>query len=122
MQRRQYTEEKNFHRAEVKCPEVCLHYNSYKDAVDQFDKHCLRSGFSLERSQVSRKWWHKLYWGLIGSVLVNSFVLWELCHGKSEKFTFMAQLQESMLEFVHPGDQVSTRKVHRNREVHVASN
>jgi Transposase IS4 len=117
--RRQYTEEGTFQRAEVSCPEICVHYNTYKDAVDQFNKRCLRSGFSLEKIQVSRKWWHKLYWGLLDSVLVNSFVLWELCHGSSDKFTFMASLQESMLGFVHPRERVGIRR-HRNRDVYVA--
>lgn len=67
---------KEFEHAKVRCPEVAEHYNLYKDAVDQFDKHCLRDNYSIEKKQVSRRWWLKLYWGLFDSVLVNSYILW----------------------------------------------
>jgi hypothetical protein len=72
--------------------------------VDQFDKHCLRDNFSLEKSQVSRKWWHKLYWGLFDSALVNSFILYEKYQGKMAKYEFMLRMQDEMLHFNHPKD------------------
>ena len=93
-----------FEHITVDCPEVVVHYNESKDAVDQFDKHCLKNNFSLERSQVSRKWWHKLYWGLLDSALVNSFLLWTMCHGECDKFTFMTMVQQGMLNFKNDED------------------
>jgi hypothetical protein len=74
--RKQTDKKKGFLNATVSCPAVCEHYNMYKDAVDQFDKHCLRKNYSVEKSQISPRWWLKLYWGLLDSVLVNSYILW----------------------------------------------
>jgi adenosine deaminase len=78
-------------------PEIASEYNKYKDAVDQYDKHCLRDLRSLEKSQVSRKWWHKLYWGLFDGALVNTIILWEMCHGKVNKGRFLRQLMDEMI-------------------------
>lgn len=76
LNRRVNDKKKPFQNLKILCPEVCEHYNNYKDAVDQFDKHCLRKKFSLEKSQISPRWWLKLYWGLMDSVLVNCYILW----------------------------------------------
>lgn len=82
----------------VKCPEICSEYNKYKDAVDQYDKHCLRNQRSVEKSQVSRKWWHKLYWGLFDGAMVNAIILWEMCHGKTNKGIWIQELIDEMLK------------------------
>jgi hypothetical protein len=81
----------------VKCPEICSEYNKYKDAVDQYDKHCLRDQRSVEKSQVSRKWWHKLYWGLFDGALVNVQILWEMCHGTTNKGIWIQELINEMI-------------------------
>lgn len=92
----------DYEKAEVQCPEVCEHYNKFKDAVDQFDKHCLRENYSIEKSQVSKRWWMKLYWGLIDSVMVNAYILWEMVHGKTKRKDFMEKLMDGMLSYRDP--------------------
>ena len=104
-----------FEQVQVDCPEVVVHYNTSKDAVDQFDKHCLKDNFSLERSQVSRKWWHKLYWGLLDSTLVNSFLLWTMCHGDCDKYTFMTMVQQGMLHWKEDQERVARSRTDRKR-------
>lgn len=110
--RRGYNEERVFKSKQINCPEICQHYNQYKDAVDQFDKQCLRGNFSIEKSQVSRKWWMKLYWGLFDSAVVNCWIIWKMGFGDANKFDFMTSMQDGMLAFKHPserGDPMETR-------------
>lgn len=115
--RRQYNNEGEFGSNAITCPEIVEHYNKYKDAVDQFDKDCLRGHYSLEKTQVSRKWWHKLYWGLYDSAIVNSWTLWKMGHGPSNKFEFMTTMQAAMLSYVHPSDRTEKIKTRKGRKV-----
>lgn len=113
VKRRQFNKEEGFTSASVPCPEICEHYNQFKDAVDQFDKHCLRDNYSLEKSQVNRKWWMKLYWGLFDSAIVNCWILWKMGHGEAHKFQFMTSLQDAMLSYTHHkerNEEVKTRR------------
>lgn len=58
---------------EVNCPEIIPDYNKHMGAVDLADR--LRQAYCVERK--SKKWWHRLFFGLIDMVFVNSFVIYK---------------------------------------------
>ena len=84
-----------------------MFYNDHKDAVDQYDKHCLRKNYSVELEMVSRKWWQRLYWGLWDGALANAYIMaWDVgAIGRHEnatfrdRYDFMCQLSKDMISF-----------------------
>jgi hypothetical protein len=81
----------------VPCPEAAYVYNKYKDGVDQFDKSCLGQNYSLEMEMVSRKWWHKLFWGLLDSAVSNAYILFRIEHPEVSRFDFYVILQDQLV-------------------------
>ncbi|KAG8243156.1 hypothetical protein J6590_108659 [Homalodisca vitripennis] len=59
-------------KVKVKCPRAVADYNLYMGGVDHFDH--LLSSYSI--AQKSRKWWIKIFYFLLDSVMVNSFILY----------------------------------------------
>lgn len=57
---------------ELHCPEVVKDYNKYMGGVDHADR--LRSCYGVSRR--SKKWWHKLFWGLLDICFVNAYVVY----------------------------------------------
>lgn len=55
----------------IKCPLVTKDYNTFMGGVDKADQ--LRALYNVDRK--SKKWWHRLFWGIIDIVFVNSFVI-----------------------------------------------
>lgn len=55
----------------IKCPTVVNDYNKYMGGVDKADQ--LRALYNINRK--SKKWWHRLFWGVIDIIFVNSFVI-----------------------------------------------
>ncbi|KAK3758964.1 hypothetical protein RRG08_005590 [Elysia crispata] len=61
---------------EVSCPMAIKDYNCNMGGVDKADMLC--SLYGMDRK--SRKWWHRLFFGIIDRMLVNSYVV----HNKLE--------------------------------------
>lgn len=83
----------------VACPELAREYNKYKDAVDQYDKLCLKTCYSLEVEMIARKWWHRLYWGLFDGAIQNAWILYDIIQegGGLDHFSFQMLLQEQLV-------------------------
>lgn len=56
----------------VPCPIVVDDYNKHMGGVDHADR--LRSVYGLGRR--SKKWWHRLFWGMMEITFVNSYVVY----------------------------------------------
>lgn len=87
-------------REEVPCPELAREYNLYKDAVDQFDKLCLKDCYSVEQEVVNRKWWHRLYWGLFDGSLQNAWILYDLAWEHKpplNHYRFLMSIQKALV-------------------------
>ena len=63
-------------RAEVACPVAVRDYNANMGGVDKADMLCSLYGINRK----SRKWWHRLFFGVIDRIVVNSLVV----HNKLE--------------------------------------
>jgi hypothetical protein len=50
---------------------------------------------------VARKWWHKLYWGLLDGAIVNSYILAWLVRPELERYDYMLQLATEMINWKH---------------------
>ncbi|XP_055911774.1 piggyBac transposable element-derived protein 3-like [Eupeodes corollae] len=67
---------------EVSCPTVVKDYNTYMGGVDHADQ--LRAAYGLDHR--SKKWWHRLFWGIIEICFVNFFIV----HGQmNEKISLL---------------------------------
>jgi hypothetical protein len=83
---------------QVPCPEAAYVYNQYKDGIDQFDKACLGHSYSVEMEVVSRKWWIRVWLGLLDSAFVNAHILFKEAHANVSRFDFMVTLQTQLVE------------------------
>jgi hypothetical protein len=81
---------------EVQCPELVVAYNQGKAGVDTFDQYRL-ANYSLEETMVSRKWWHKLFFGRLGSTIVNA---WIIAVTNNKKLVHRAWLEQLHLALV----------------------
>ncbi|KAJ8897945.1 hypothetical protein PR048_003303 [Dryococelus australis] len=57
----------------VGCPTVVSDYNQHMGGVDHADRP--RQLYCVDRK--SRKWWHRLFWGMCDITLVNAFVVYK---------------------------------------------
>ncbi|GAQ90847.1 hypothetical protein KFL_006920015 [Klebsormidium nitens] len=83
---------------QIPCPEAAYVYNKYKDGVDQFDKACLSQHYSAEMEVVSRKWWIRVFLGLLDSAFSNAYILFKEEHPEVSRFEFMLTLQQQLVE------------------------
>ena len=60
-------------KEDVQCPKSISEYNKYMGGVDLFDQ--LSSCYSI--SWKSKRWWVKIFYYLMDSVVVNSFILYK---------------------------------------------
>lgn len=58
--------------AEIMCPDIVPDYNNNISGVDH--AHQLRSTYGLGR--LSKKWWHRIFWGLLDITFVNAYVVY----------------------------------------------
>lgn len=63
----------------VTAPTVINDYNKYMGGVDHADQ--LRASYGVHRR--SKKWWHRIFWGILDIAFVNSFVVY--CRISGEK-------------------------------------
>lgn len=71
--------QKDGSRVEVSCPMAIKDYNSNMGGVDKADMLC--SLYGMDRK--SRKWWHRLFFGIIDRMLVNAYVVHNKLEDKS---------------------------------------
>lgn len=64
--------DRNANLKNVNCPTVVKDYNSFMGGVDHADQ--LRSAYGLDRK--SKKWWHRIFWGLLEMAFINSYVVY----------------------------------------------
>lgn len=74
VQRRNKTGEK----VTIQCPKAIADYNKYMGGVDHFDQ--LLSTYSI--SQKSKRWWVKIFYYLLDTAFVNSFILYSYVQKK----------------------------------------
>lgn len=67
---------KDGNKTSVKCPIVVKDYNSHMFGVDLADQ--LRQLYCVNRK--SRKWWHRIFWGIIDILFVNSYIIYNYLH------------------------------------------
>ena len=81
-------------RAEIQCPQAIFDYNVFMGGVDKADMLCGLYGVSRK----SKKWWHRMFFGLIDRTLVNAFIV----HSKlaSEKLSLLNFLRSVALSLV----------------------
>lgn len=65
--------DKHGNKINVKCPRAVADYNVYMGGVDHFDHY--KSCYSI--AQKSRRWWIKIFYFLLESVIVNSYILYK---------------------------------------------
>jgi hypothetical protein len=58
-------------KLKVSAPMSVVDYNKYMGGVDQADR--LRAVYGVDRR--SKKWWHRLFWGILDMAFVNSYVI-----------------------------------------------
>lgn len=71
-------------RMDVKCPSVVADYNKHMGGVDRADQ--LRSTYGVIRR--SRKWWHRLFWGLLDIAFVNAYIIYNMQFEKISTLEF----------------------------------
>jgi hypothetical protein len=66
-------------KKEVTCPLAVDHYNKFMGGVDLADR--LRALYCIDRK--SRKWWHRLFFGILDIYFVNTYVISNKIFSKS---------------------------------------
>lgn len=62
---------------EIPCPQVIKDYNNFMGGVDHADQ--LRVTYGVDRR--SKKWWHRLFWGMIDILFVNAYIIYKDLNG-----------------------------------------
>lgn len=62
----------------VTCPTLVKDYNAFMGGIDQADR--LRALYCVDRK--SKKWWLRIFWGLLDIVFVNAYVVYCQIFGK----------------------------------------
>ncbi|KAG5892502.1 hypothetical protein JTB14_015412 [Gonioctena quinquepunctata] len=57
----------------MNCAQIVDDYNKHMGGVDQADR--LRQAYCIKRR--SRKWWHRLCFGIVDIAFVNSYILYK---------------------------------------------
>lgn len=63
---------KDGRKSNVTCPQIVKDCNEFMGGVDHADR--LRVTYGVNRR--SKKWWHRLFWGLMDIAFVNSYVIY----------------------------------------------
>ena len=67
-------------RSQVSCPESVKHYNAHMGGVDLFDSR--RKIYSCSRK--SKKWWLRLFYFLVDTTVVNSYIMYTKTAGTKQ--------------------------------------
>ncbi len=66
-------------RQEFTCPMAIVDYSKHMGGVDKADMLCAVQGLSRK----SKKWWHRIFFGIIDHTVVNAQVAYSKIEGKS---------------------------------------
>ena len=81
-------------RKEFGCPVAVKDYNTYMGGVDKADM--LISFYGLSRK--SKKWWHRIFFGLIDRALCNAFISFNKMRGeKMKSLLFRRMIAQSLI-------------------------
>lgn len=79
----------------VKCPQIIVDYNNYMGGVDHADR--LRVAYGLNRR--SKKWWHRIFWGLLDIAFVNAYIIHSHLHEKQSLLEFRRNVSLGLMTF-----------------------
>jgi len=71
-------------RMSISCPNPIKDYNKYMGGVDHADR--LRALYNVDRK--SKKWWLRIFWGLLDITFVNAYVIYCQMFEKTDVFDF----------------------------------
>lgn len=80
-------------KKDILCPQVVRDYNCYMGGVDHADQ--LRTTYGVNRK--SKKWWHRIFWGLLDIMFVNSYVVYKQIHGSITLLDFRRSVTQGLL-------------------------
>lgn len=84
-------------RIVVNAPEFARKFNDNMQGVDRMDQ--FRSGcYAIATRFRTRKWWFKLFLGLMDIVIANAFIMYRYYHPEVQHFTFAEDLAFGLLE------------------------
>lgn len=86
-------------RTEVACPHAISDYNKFMGGVDKADQLCGLYGVSRK----SKKWWHRMFFGLVDRTLVNSFIAYQnVSQEQLSLLNYVRQVALSLLTLSRP--------------------
>ncbi|GFO06574.1 PiggyBac transposable element-derived protein [Plakobranchus ocellatus] len=86
-------------RADFPCPKAIQEYNQNMGGVDKADMLCSLYGVSRK----SKKWWHRLFFGLIDRTMVNAFIVFsKVSEGKLSLQNFLRSVALSLVTLSKP--------------------
>ena len=86
--------EKDGTKVVVTCPQVVKDYNDYMGGVDKHDM--LRQMYGVNRK--SKKWWHRIFFGLFDMAIVNAYVIYKEANAESAPMLgFRRELAQGLL-------------------------
>lgn len=85
--------DKNGEKHDIICPQVVKDYNRYMGGVDHADQ--LRTSYGVDRK--SKKWWHRIFWGVLDIMFVNAFVIYKERHEKLPLLEFRRQVVQGLM-------------------------
>lgn len=85
--------EKDGSKSQIPCPEIVADYNRHMGAVDHADQ--LRGSYCVDRK--SKKWWHRLFFGLLDIAFINSFIIYTELEDKMTLLDFRRSVAQGLM-------------------------
>jgi hypothetical protein len=96
----------------VPCPSAVFDYNKYMGGVDHADR--LRALYNIDRK--SQKWWHRLFFGLIDIMFVNSYVVYTTLFNKISVLEYRRSIVQGLLTKQSLKTKNSPAQKHKNNK------
>lgn len=71
--------QKDGSKAVFPCPDAVVDYNKHMGGVDKADMLCAVQGLSRK----SKKWWHRIFFGIVDRTIVNALIAYSKLEGQS---------------------------------------
>lgn len=91
-------------KKKVSAPAVVKDYNRYMGGVDHADQ--MRASYGLSRR--SKKWWHRIFWGVLDIAFVNSYIIY--CRSTEEKKPKLLEFRRDVARGLMSFQQVNPKK------------
>ncbi|KAK9753499.1 Transposase IS4 [Popillia japonica] len=93
-------------KTDIDCSDAIMFYNKFMGGVDLADQKV--STYDLDRK--STKWWRKVFYKLLMSAIVNSWIIFnEIKNKKSFLLCFLVPLAEQLIELGRSGTKIKRR-------------